>query len=74
MLHFKHLPHPTIRKERREQPKVWERCLPCKDWTGLSHDGYQGSPGRAVLGSKPRWGAVRTEEMLEGALAPYPIS
>ena len=52
MLYFQHLPHPTIREERREQPEVWEMCLPCKGWTDLSHDGYQ-PLGRVVLGSEP---------------------
>lgn len=41
---------------------------------GLSHDGYQGSPGRAVPGSGPKLGEGRTAEMLEGALATFPTS
>lgn len=53
---------------------MWESCLPCKGWTGLSHDGYQGSLGRAVLGNKPKWGAARTAEMLEETLATAPTS
>ena len=74
MFYFQHLPHPTIRKERREQPEVWERCLPCKGRAGLSHRGYPGPPGRTVLGSKANLGAPRIAEMLEGALATSPTS
>ena len=32
------------------------RGSPSKGWTGLSHDGYQGSLGKAVPGSEPNLG------------------
>ena len=53
---FQKLLHPTIRKERKGQQRRGRGIFPGRGWTGLSHDGYQGSLGRAVPGSEPNLG------------------
>lgn len=65
-------PPPGNQEGKEGAAKVWERRLPCKGWTGLSHDGYQGSLKRAVPGCEPELGVGRTAEMLEEALAGFP--